>query len=88
MTTGQFIFGSGLVLLVFDFILAIVFAIKAPKYVPQNFSYGSSEDTHKLYTAYSTDLFTATEGNQSCQTERVTAVLPQQTELLRDISDD
>lgn len=59
MTTGQLVFFSGVALLVLTIILAIIFIIRKPKYIPGNVIYGESDrNTQKLYNGYPTDRLT------------------------------
>ena len=60
MTTGQVLFYSGLGLLALTVILAIVFHLKRPKYIPENAAYDGTGDrtTRKLRSGYPTDRLT------------------------------
>lgn len=59
MTTGQIIFFSGVALLVLTIILAIIFIIRKPKYIPGNAIYGEADrNTQKLHNGYPTDRLT------------------------------
>lgn len=59
MTTGQIVFFSGVTLLVLTIILAIIFIIRKPRYIPGNAIYGEADrDTQKLHNGYPTDRLT------------------------------
>lgn len=59
MTTGQIVFFSGVALLVLTIILAIIFIIRKPKYIPGNAIYlETDKSTQKLRNGYPTDRLT------------------------------
>ena len=59
MTTGQIVFFSGVALLVLTIILAIIFFIRKPQYIPGNAIYGEADkSTQKLRNGYPTDRLT------------------------------
>lgn len=59
MTTGQIIFFSGVALLILTIILAIIFIVKKPKYIPGNAIYSETDKvTQKLRNGYPTDRLT------------------------------
>ena len=59
MTKGQLIFFSGVALLVLTIILAIIFIIRKPKYIPGNAIYSEiDKSTQKLRNGYPTDRLT------------------------------
>lgn len=59
MTTGQIVFYSGVTLLALTIILAIIFIIRKPKYIPGNAVYGEADrNTQKLHNGYPTDRLT------------------------------
>lgn len=59
MTTGQIVFFSGVALLVLTIILAIIFIIRKPKYIPGSAIYGEADrNTQKLHNGYPTDRLT------------------------------
>lgn len=59
MTTGQIVFFSGVALLALTIILAIIFIIRKPKYMPGNAIYGEADrNTQKLHNGYPTDRLT------------------------------
>ena len=60
MTTGELVFYSGVGLLIFTLLLAVVFRIKRPRYVPEQLSHlpGGTGDTQKLRSGYPTDPLT------------------------------
>lgn len=93
MTTGQILFLSGIGLLLLTLILAVIFIIKRPKYVPDSTVYGSAaaDKTQRLRNGYPTDSITirresaqstgADTDKQDQETELLTEKL---TELLPD----
>ena len=60
MTTGQMVFYSGAGLLVLTVLLAVFFAVKKPKYVPENAAHVSAgpQQTEQLRNGYPTDPVT------------------------------
>lgn len=60
MTTGQMLFYSGVGLLVLTILLAIVFLVKKPQYIPEQVGVGpdGSNQTQKLRNGYPTDPVT------------------------------
>lgn len=58
MTLGQLLFWGGAGLLGLTVILAVVFLIKKPKYVPSKAAYESSGETQRLRNGYPTDRLT------------------------------
>ncbi len=59
MTTGQLMFYAGVGLLALTAIFAVVFAMKKPKYIPENAAYiGGDTGTQKLRSGYPTDRLT------------------------------
>ena len=60
MTTGELVFYSGVGLLAFTLVLAVIFAVKRPKYVPESLSHtpGGAESTQRLRSGYPTDAMT------------------------------
>ena len=60
MTTGELVFYSGVGLLIVTLLLAVVFLIKRPRYVPEQLSHlpGGTGDTQKLRSGYPTDPLT------------------------------
>lgn len=60
MTTGELVFYSGVGLLAFTLLLAVVFLIKRPKYVPENLSniQDGRGSTQKLRSGYPTETMT------------------------------
>lgn len=60
MTTGMLLFYGGLALLVLTIILAIVFALRPPKYIPENAAIIGPGDlnTQPLKNAYPTNRLT------------------------------
>ena len=60
VSTGQILFYSGAALLVLTIILAVVFIIKKPRYVPENAVYGNETPTRtqKLRNGYPTEAMT------------------------------
>lgn len=60
MTTGTMIFFSGVGLLILTIILAIIFALKKPQYIPEKAAYdgGDSKRTQKLRSGYPTNRLT------------------------------
>lgn len=57
MTTGQLIFYSGLALLGLTVLIAIIFLVKKPKYIPENAVYGNTGtgQTQRLRNGYPTE---------------------------------
>lgn len=84
MTTGQMLFVSGIVLLVFTIILGIIFWIKKPQYRPENVVYsgGDERNTQKLRNGYPTDPLTIRRESKQ------TAVRGEETELLSESQTD
>lgn len=60
MTTGELVFYSGVGLLIFTLLLAVVFLIKRPKYVPEQLGHlpDGTGSTQKLRSGYPTDPLT------------------------------
>lgn len=58
MTTGQMVFYAGIGLLGLTIILAIIFLIKKPKYIPSKATYDVPKGTQKLRNGYPTDRLT------------------------------
>ena len=59
MTTGQLVFYSGVGLLALTILLAVVFAVKKPRYDPETAGLGpGSGSTRKLRSGYPTDPLT------------------------------
>lgn len=60
MTTGTMIFFSGVGLLILTIILAIIFALKKPQYIPESAVYDGTVDgsTQKFRNGYPTDRMT------------------------------
>lgn len=60
MTTGQMVFYSGVGLLVLTIIVALVFLIRRPKYIPEKAVYGeaASNVTQRLRNSYPTERVT------------------------------
>lgn len=59
MTTGQMLFMAGAVLLVLTAVLAVVFLIRRPKYVPESAALeGSAGGTRPFRSGYPTDPLT------------------------------
>lgn len=60
MTTGELVFYSGVGLLAFTLLLAVIFLIKRPKYVPESLSHipEGSGSTQKLRSGYPTESMT------------------------------
>lgn len=60
MTTGQLMFYGGIALLVLTILLAIIFIIIKPKYVPESSAYDGSDAsrTQQLRSGYPTDRLT------------------------------
>ncbi len=77
MTTGQMLFVSGSVLLVFTIILGVIFWIKKPQYRPENVVYcgGDTRHTQKLRNGYPTDPLTIHREPQMAVTPGI--VIPQ-----------
>lgn len=75
MTTGQIVFFSGVALLVLTIILAIIFIIRKPKYIPGSAIYGEADrNTQKLHNGYPTDRLTIRR-ESACSINPDTAVL-------------
>lgn len=60
MTTGELVFYSGVGLLVFTLLLAVIFLIKRPQYVPEHLSNAAdgTGSTQKLRSGYPTETLT------------------------------
>ena len=60
MTTGELVFYSGVGLLAFTVLLAVIFLIKRPKYVPESLSHipDGTGGTQKLRSGYPTETMT------------------------------
>ncbi len=81
MTTGQLLFYGGVALLVLTVILAVIFIIAKPKYVPQTAAYGGSDPggTQRLRNGYPTDRVTVR--RESSQPSAPAAGTLKETEL-------
>ena len=85
MTTGQLVFYSGVGLLALTLLLAVVFAVKKPRYDPEAAGLGGpGRSTQKLRSGYPTDPLTIRReppAKAGAETERLpeagTAVLPE-----------
>ncbi len=88
MTTGQLIFYSGVALLGLTVILAIIFIIKKPKYIPESAVYDSmaSGKTQRLRNGYPTDHLTVRRKSVK-QPSPETAVLSEKKEPIMDITE-
>ena len=74
MTTGQLLFYGGAALLGLTVLLAIIFLIKKPKYVPESAAYAGADPgmTNSLRNGYPTDRMTVRRDQaQSTATEIV-----------------
>lgn len=82
MTTGQMVFYSGVGLFVLTIIVALVFLIKRPKYIPEKAVYGAaaSNVTQRLRNGYPTEQVTIRRETVSSPADRET----QATELIGD----
>lgn len=60
MTTGQMVFYSGVGLFILTIIVALVFLIRRPKYIPEKAVYGAavSNATQRLRNGYPTEQVT------------------------------
>ena len=89
MTTGQLVFYSGIGLLIMTIALAILFAVKKPKYNPESIAYIEADgNTKRLRSGYPTDCLTnckETERMVNARTvQQEKAELLGETELLAD----
>ncbi|MEY8316983.1 hypothetical protein AALB19_06620 [Oscillospiraceae bacterium 50-58] len=85
MTTGQMVFYSGVGLLVLTIIVALVFLIKKPKYIPETAVYGDavSNVTQRLRNGYPTERVTIRRETAQSQPEQGTELIAgEETELL------
>ncbi len=89
MTTGMLLFYGGLALLVLTIILAVVFALCPPKYIPENAAIAGPGDsqTQPLKNAYPTNRLTVRRGSASAPTEPIPASSDPQTALLNPTED-
>lgn len=82
MTTGEVIFYSGLGLLGVTALLAILFWLKKPQYIPENAAYEErSPGTQKLRNGYPTDRLTIRK-DASVPVETVSIPILEETPLL------
>lgn len=83
MTTGQLLFYAGAALLGLAIILAVVFIVKKPKYVPESAAYDGLDTgvTQKLLNGYPTDRMTIRRDSPRESVRR-----PEKTELMTDTS--
>lgn len=60
MTTGELVFFSGVGLLLFTLVLAVIFAIKRPRYMPEELSHDQNPlgNTQKLRSGFPTEAVT------------------------------
>ena len=60
MTTGELVFFSGVGLLLFTLVLAVIFAIKRPRYMPEELSHEQNPpgNTQKLRSGFPTEAVT------------------------------
>ena len=60
MTTGELVFSSGVGLLLFTLVLAVIFAIKRPRYMPEELSHEQNPpgNTQKLRSGFPTEAVT------------------------------
>lgn len=79
MTRGEMLFYAGAALLVVTVILAIIFIIRKPRYIPGGYRGGLGETT-RLQNAYPTDRFT--QGYPHSQEQEIYHPDPGATELL------
>lgn len=88
MTTGQLLFYGGAALLGLTVILAIIFIIKKPKYVPESAAYDGADigRTQRLRNGYPTDRLTVRRESAK-QPAPETTVLPEGTEPITDATE-
>lgn len=88
MTTGQLLFYSGAALLGLTVILAIIFIIKKPKYIPESAAYDGTAPgkTQRLRNGYPTDHLTVRRESVK-QPSPETAVLSEKMESIMDTTE-
>ena len=88
MTTGQMVFYGGVGLLILTILLAVVFVIKQPQYIPEQAQAGAkSNETQKLRNEYPTVPMTM--GTQATELIGATELMTQEvaeTELMTSVA--
>ena len=86
MTTGQLVFDSGAGLLVLTVLLAVFFAVKKPKYIPENAAHTpvGPQQTEPLRNGYPTDPVTRRRTGASAAAAPTEVQTAAATELMMD----